>query len=579
MIESQAGKQAERVYTCIRTQLAYLLTGQPVLEEFINTENLILHLLSNLSQQMRSKSAVPWIEVSFHSLARSVAYQKKIDQFLAPLQEAGNSLEEQFIARLAWHKNHHCLPEGLPDPLKKNERLTPQNLKSKLNESLKQYMEKNIEEVLTLIFPQTFKRGLVGALYALEGKKMLVDLITYLAGEFVIKQIADPHSFALAILKSFGKETLSYETDAFGRNKDEVIYNAGIKISQGGYDQAKRVYEESLLNQEPGGLEAIMQRNEARKALRECLVDMIYMCIKTNEQFKHPGGILKATREKIGQIPVLGIATIGLHLLVSGSLFSLGYLFRKSDDQNMTLLAYLFKHLTGKKLAEYLADRIIELIYHPLWRMTLMQLMNDLVASLKNPLEAIQSKDLWAREDFALVSQFVLHHFNQGSAVPFQKNITSMVDGESAIKQMVAAMASQEGIIDKGLNSMTTVLKEQLLYIRVTDTYRKQGVVLEEGGRDAKFWECFVREWLNRNSSIRMRDNKNREPLNVHRKNLVDELLGLHGQVLKDKLSKTLEDDILPVGQIPNELINEKYFDFNLAQQDPDRPALRIVQD
>lgn len=572
IIQSEYGKKMERLYAQIRTCTAYLLTGETVLSQFVNSEQLILHLILNFKLQLKANQSVPWVEAAIHSIATSSGNQRKIDEFLLPFRSL--SCEQQFIARLKWHADNNCLPEGLPDYRK--ERISPQNLQQKSDEALNIYLKKSIGELVSAIFPKAYSgfSSVIGTAFELEGKQMIIDLITYLTSEFMIKQIADPHLFALAILKSFGKETLSFETDGFGQNKEALVFQTGLQISKSAYNQTHVIYNQSLLRQDPAGLEGIMQKEAAKRQLRECLAEAIYQTIKTNEEFKHPGGILKTVREKMGQMPVIGTATTGLHLLISGSLYSLGYLFRRSED-NTSFLTFLFRHLTGKKLADYLADRILELIYHPSWRIIMLQLINDLIHTLKHPADVLMAKSDWPQKDFHQLTQFVFHHFNQGSPVPFQKSITSKIDGKAIMEQLTKQLANQEDLIDKTLGALTPTIKELLLYVRVTDIYRKEGAVFEG---DAKFWEVFVREWLNRRSLQRRSDDMNRAPPAEYRKTLVEELLALHGEDLRSALSKTLEDSFVQAGGIPEDLLTENYFGAR-ASGNSERPALRIVQD
>lgn len=568
--DSKLGKSLKNLYVRIRTCTAYTLTGETVLSQFVNIELLILHFLRNVKNEMSKNKAVPWIEAAFHSIANSVTHQTKIDAYLK--RNKYLSWEEQFIGRLKWHQDNNCLPVGLP--LQKG--LTSQNLYERLDESLNTYLQKLTDELVTFAFPKEFTglTSIIGTAYTLEGKQMLMALLTFLTNEYGIKQIANPHLFALAILKSFGVETMNFETDGFGEAKENLIFTTGLQMSKAPYHQVRDLYEQSLLDQAPGGFQTIIQKEAAKKALLDCLTDAIYEAIKTDPEFKHPGGFFKTLREKLGRMPVIGAATTSLHLLINGSFYALNYLF-KTKGSNDSLLSHLFKNLSGRALAKSLAEPIVELIYHPSWRITLLQLMNDLIYALKNPGLVLSAKDNWPEKDFNSLVQFILYHYNQGSSLLYQSDIGSRVDGKSYLNAWITQAASQEGLIDKSLDALTPVIKELLIYIRVVDTYRKKGVIFDG---DAKFWECFVREWLSRRSAQRRIDDLNRKPLNDYRKILVEELLALHGEKLREQLAITLEENFVPIGAIPQELINEDYFGAR-GNKLTEMPKLSIVQD
>src|SRR5262249_39351848 len=151
--------------------------------------------------------------------ADSISKQKTIDQFLLTYAEC--SAKQKFIARLTWHKGNNTLPKGVPDP--SQERLTPENLQKKMDESLSEYIHHYVEKYLNKISIKQFNEGILGVIYFLEGKDLLIKLLIFLISEFGIKQLADPHLFALSFLNSNGIEVMDYELDGFGRDKRSVI--------------------------------------------------------------------------------------------------------------------------------------------------------------------------------------------------------------------------------------------------------------------------------------------------------------------------------------------------------------------
>lgn len=549
LTSSRVGKYVQGTFVGVRNQFAYLVSevnGNSVL----NFEHLLLRIAKKINTAKKGISQKEWMEVIIKSLAASFSQQSEIDHFLS--QVPCESKEEAFIARLKWHKDHNSLPKGLPDP--DQERLTPQNLQTKIDEALNQYLEGYIRQFFEQLPIAQFENKLLGILYFLEGKDALIQLLIFLISEFGIKQITDPHLFALAILYSNGIEIMDYELEGFGPAKAEHILKTGQKImaetlqKNASWQSLINIYYASGLKHAPAGYERILQKQAAKERLKECIDSMIYRMIKPDE-FKQSDTVFKLTRERVCQFPVIGAAAISLHLLINGTFFSLSYLMSKSRE---TYFSYLFKELSGKKLSAYLAKQIVELIYHPSWTITLMQLVEALMKSLEsNKKEPVTPKDQSVTEELKIITEFLIRHFTQESPLPMQKNISSLCSGlldkDGVNKFLEGVQSDDTSFLEKGLKSISSTIKELLLYTKITSYFRKKSVYFEG---DAKFWEYFLRESLNRLVTHEVQQRYEGYTLSLAqlvgiREHLVDKLLSFDPSGLCTFLSKILQEEIL----------------------------------
>jgi len=497
LINSLFGKCVQGNYVGYRTRMAHLLLGKHNLEPLINFEHLLLKLCTTLSGMYERKPTRNLTGTLLKSIGSSLAKQEEVDQFLQPMDL--HSDDERFIARLEWHKRDQSLPRGLPDPHQIS--LTTRNLPEKLDEALYDLIEEMVIKLLdrhAIISKKSFLR----VLYELEGRDVTVHLLTYLIAEYGVKQLTDPHLFALAILYGGGEETAEYELDGFGKNSRKAIFEVGHDILEGvlggklSWGQINKIYEDSELRPSPGSMEGILQQREAKEKLREFLANFIYEMIK-EDHFRH-SGMLKGVRERASRLPAVGMATLSLHFIINGMLFSFGYLFRGKKQDDTTFLTWMGKHFAGQSLCKFLADRIVDLIYHPSWRVTLMQVIEHMNESMQKPVGREEAEEPFQPEDFKPITDFLFQHFIKDSQLPFEANIAPLVDyftGEGLFLQFKELIKpAEEPLLEKALESLIPTIKELMLYSRVIDTFREERISFNG---DAKFWEIFIRESLN----------------------------------------------------------------------------------
>ena len=218
--------------------------------------------------------------------------------------------------------------------------------------------------------------------YFLEGRDFTIKFLTTLIAELGIKQLTDPHLFALAILFAVNEDIMNFELDGFGRGAKETILDVGKKMmtetakENFSWSSVIEIFEKSGLRQAPGSLEGIMQKKETKEKLKSYIASIIHDALK-EEDFRHPDGTFKEVRKRASALPVVGVAAIGLHGLINGMFYSFSYPFRDSKQGEMPFIQWMARHFVGKNLCNHLADRIVDLIYHPSWRITLMQIIDS----------------------------------------------------------------------------------------------------------------------------------------------------------------------------------------------------------
>jgi hypothetical protein len=531
IVTSKIGRMAQSVFSTVKTNLAHKAFGKSALNYVIDFEHILLQTCLYLANPETPPETEKWMRIIIRSLAKSSSQQAQIDDFLQRLQL--DSPEDKFIARLTWHKQNGTLPGGLPDP--KQERLNRQNLEEKLDQALYNFLNSHMDKLLKFVISNDFKKGFLGFLYFLEGKDLISETFAYLIAEFGIKQIVDPHLFALAILQNSGIEVMDYELSGFGRGERNLILETGKKMIVKVRAKAPPleiidIFNQTHLKQTPGGFEEILQKKDVKKELQDCIASIVYTMIKSDEEFQNPSGLLKTARQKAQQLPIIGGATLTLHLLISGTFFSLDYLYRNKANQNVPYFTWMFKKFSGKNFSQYVAERIVSLIYHPSWRITLMQLIEVSMNTVEN--EPIK------KEEWQKIVGFLFQHFTESTPVSLPKSITDYYTFESMIHQLFETSGSSNTTpLEKGIKNLTPTIKELLLYTRVIDSFRVKGICFDG---DAKFWEHFIREYLNSHIASYSKDKAlNLEELTEFRTFLVDQLLSLDPALLYESLSKT----------------------------------------
>lgn len=540
-IESAWGKTLATVNRGLNTRLAAIFTHKAVLDFWVDFEHTFMRLCMKAegdasSEELQSKNQMA---KALDSLAQSLSQQAEIDAYIKTLKV--ESPEEALIARLEFCCAKKTLPPGVPDPSK--EELKRETINARMDETLYDFIRGLMEKVLTHQSPENLKKwNLLGLLYWLEGKKILGEILTFLAAEYGIKQLVDPYLFTLAILNSQGVETFEMEPDGFGPDTAEKIVSTGKKIIEESLkpeaksDAIRSHFEKSGLRAAPGNVKKILMKAKAKELLKRHISMLIHSF--KGDKSRSPSSTLKTAREKASRLPVIGLAILSLHVLVNGSMFCMNYFLRNKEEDDSNFFDWMGKHFIGKNFCDFLADQIVEkIIYHPSWRLTLLHLIATLVNSVTNPEPTLSVPQVdKTKENFTKITSFLFDQLTSdttfsGKIGDWAKHFT----GEGAFGVFQQLMKPAAGsFLEKGLAPLLPTMKELLLFTRLTESYRWQFVTFEQEGADAKFWECYVREYLNR--EVHRRNPAPSDRIAV-REEVVDTLLALDPVALRHRLA------------------------------------------
>ncbi|MEM1283351.1 MAG: hypothetical protein AAGG81_07340, partial [Chlamydiota bacterium] len=225
MIDSGAFKTMERLYWHVTTNFTHSLLCKENVSPILNFEHVLLQLCMKLKPKVEEKNkGTSLTDVILRSVSKSIERLQACDECLKSQKCNSN---DAFILRLGWYRSKRYLPPGMPE---RSVQLNESNLKSELDKAMYTYLDKISTKIMDELLPKKFKNKFVYFIYWLEGKNGLVKLFSYLIGELAVKQISDPHLFALSILSGLGIETADFELHGFGRKKMETIFRAGEKM-------------------------------------------------------------------------------------------------------------------------------------------------------------------------------------------------------------------------------------------------------------------------------------------------------------------------------------------------------------
>lgn len=564
-LNSNVGRNLSHFYCGLRYSLTNSILCKENVSPLINLEHLLLLLSTKISPKKEGDQEVfPLSEIILKSLGKSITHLQNADAFV--LSCNCKSEEEAFIARLEWYRQNNILPDGLPDP--REVRLNTSNLQDELNKALNGYLDGISGLILDKTCPKKFSNPFLNFFYHLEGKDILKNILVLLIGELGVKQVADPHQFSLAILFAKGIDIADYELDGFGKNRADTILRAGREMMQESLkDNTTReaivnIYERTGLRQSPESFEGIRQKNEAKELLKKTIFEQLYNAIK-EPTFRHSGAI-KSARERFHELPILGMATTSLHMICNGLWFSLGYLVRDESQQQIPFGTWMIKHLSGHNGINRLADKIIELLYHPGWRFIVLSFIESITDHLQNRVGKSHSEvEETPTDHMRTIIKFLSNHFSKDLGIPIDGVIDYLV-GEEQLKEIQSFLkTSGKPLQEVAMESMLPTIKESLLTIRITNLFRKHSI---EFSGDDQFWKFFIREYLNRlvKNELQAR-NSNIKLVQVAeytaiRERILTDLLKLSQRELRQFFCPVpITAPVRPSPQIPRHRIIEEY--------------------
>lgn len=505
--DSRVGRALQRWYCAIRTYVAHKALGKPNMDVFLNFEHMLLKACCELGEAQKkaleeakslSLAGKPatnkTVAFALQSLAAIMARQSEFEAYLEGMKKAGPlHYDDAVILSLDWHKKHNMLPKGLPDPAKV--RLTAANLAECLRAALHAYVSEEVVE--RMLASKVSPKGLSGILYFLELKDLLKEIATAGAIEGVLEQLLNPDLFALAVLTGAGVETMELEPDKFGLKTRDMVLKVGRKILRASFDSRSdsasliHIFEKSELKNGPGNAEGIIQRQNAKAQLQVLIAGMIRRVFDKSD--KQASG--NTFRDTLHQLPAVGTVTRGVNFLINGAIYTWQYFANEAQKGDVTFLGWMTTNLSGDPLFNHLAERIITLIYHPSWRVILLQLIDAVVQSVAGERDGGESEEEM-RANFKVIASFLFAHVAPDSLRSEVGAVATYFTGDKAFDAFKVQVdkPAETSFVERGVPFLMPTIKEYLLFVRLTESFRMQGVHFEG---DAKFWECYVREYLN----------------------------------------------------------------------------------
>jgi hypothetical protein len=553
MLDSGVFKSMSRWYWFLTSNFSNSLLCKNNVSPILNFEHVLLKICMKVKPKVEGgEQGTTLIDVVIASVAKSIEKLQECDEYLETLDF--DSRREKFIERLEWHRKDQSLPPGVPNPRKVP--LNVSNLEEKLDKAMYEYLDEISTMILDELAPKSFKNKFVHLVYWLEGKNGLVKLLSFLIGELGVKQVSDPHLFALAILTALGIEVADFELDGFGRDKMETIFKAGEKMIKHSLEEgiSSSVVVDDFVNtglkHSPESVEGIRQKKEAREQLEKVLCRLLYDGIKP-ESYRYSGG-LKDFRKMMQKVPILGMATVLGNALYSTLHLSVAYYFRSKDQSQDTLSTYMFKSLWGKDYTKTLTRKTMELIYHPAWRLVALQLVHDVTNHLFNRAKEVHQVEQKSTNDhIRTVASFVFRHYTAEATVSLESLFSLLLSDEmiGSLKEMFSSPGKP--FLETAMESILPTINEITLFIRVGEGFRKDAVYFDG---DAKFWELYVREYLNRAVVVEVRKRYSRN----ERPNL-EVLTSIRDEIVKQMLDMDITEVRKKLISLPKKIeINKK---------------------
>lgn len=460
----------------IKTNVLHrILTPENILP-FIHIQHVVLQ---NIEQ---SKKITFQTEALTTRLIRSIALSLKSHETVERLMPKDLSQEDGMIVRLDLYKRNSLLPKGFPDP--DSERLNAANLQAKMDQALDLYLDGKIRKMLLSTLPSHLKEGVFGLGFRAVGEKVMMKIVLFALREFGFKQCADPHKRLVGIYTALGKDPRSFDLEGFGRGQQEKVVQCAQSVLKAWMERKPvadlyRVVDGSGLMTSRYGVEAMHQKREIREELRRTLEQTFYELIKPEGKSPSTWGDL---RKKAEGYPLLGTASLLLHGVLGGALFSLQY-FAKKKGVGETYTAFMFDQFKGHALSEFLAKFVMEAMEKPFWPFLLLHALDALFEELETPLPP-PSKPLidTLDEDLKIICSFFAKMIS-----PHITDVSFMYDKEAVRGLLDKISFSKDST--QTLSAISSLLEEQTLAIRFVEEFRKFG--LQFVG-DNQFWEWFL---------------------------------------------------------------------------------------
>jgi hypothetical protein len=514
----------------IKTQILHLILTPENIVPIINIQHVVLLNIE------RSKKITFQVEALAARLIRSVALSIKNHETVQKALPAGLSEENRMIARLDLYKKNRFLPKGLPDP--DVERLQVANLQEKMDKALDLYLDSKLRKLLMTTLPDHLKEGVFGLGFNAIGQGIMMKIVLFALREYGFKQCADPHKLFLGVYKALGKDSRSFDLEGFGRGQQEKVVQCGRSLLKAYIDkrpikELDRIIDGSGLMTSRFGVEALHQKKEAKEELHQALEKAFYELIKPEGQTQNTWGDL---RKRAQSYPFLGSASLVLHGVLGGALFSLQY-FAKKKGVGETYSAFMFDQFKGHALSEFLAKYVVQVLEMPFWPFLLLDALDALFEELQTP-SPPPSKPLIDELDGELKT---ICTFFVKMISPHLSDVSFIYDKE-AVKGLLGKLSLSRDPTPT-LNVVSSLLEEQTLAIRLVEEFRKFGLHFEG---DNQLWEWFLQSSFDLLATVDAR--KHQKPFAQSRQEFVAKYFAMPvALVMKELCALTQEDLERPI--------------------------------
>lgn len=494
-LASPARDPLERLIAGLGANVTNLMFSPATVRHFFDLEQTLLKLsVKTLSKPHHPELAFHLEAVLVRAFAESVRHMEQADQFVK--RSGCMTHKEQLIARTEWYKQNGVLPKGVPNP--DEVRLTSDNVEQEFDKALYEYLDQFSILLLDRVISKSIKSRFAKTIYAIEGKEGLKKLISRALGDLVVKQISDPHLFTVSILFGMGIEAGHYETDGFGRGSLVKVLDVGRQMAKtyrtegASSKDVAAVFKRSQLKVRREGYEALMQKKNAKDKLREAIHESLYSAIK-GEAYRHEG-VFKDVRESLSSIPLVGTATTSFHLLVNGLFYSMSYLFRSESETSTGFCSWIFRHFTGRAFSKSIANGLIGLIETPGWRFTILNCLEAVRRTIVEGEVPPPASTADMRDIISFVFRIVSKDLSE-QGFPVETLFDYLVTEDFLLGLRSDVKPSTQSVHKLVMASSLPTIKEAIFVTRIVKWMRARCVWFEG---DNKFWEVFVRGYLNK---------------------------------------------------------------------------------
>lgn len=521
--ESIFGKSLSACYTGISAWFAEknidLLFTYPFISLLKSNSE---ELSNNIAKLLKQASNNDLLQIFINTIGKNIKIHTDLDLQIPSFCETE---QQKMIYRLHFLNKKHIFPIGFPDSNKIG--LSEENLDEMLDQSMMEMLECISNDLIELIEPKAIKDGTITRIknwyqttdhieegipfslarvmskeffyffYWLEIKDQMRSGFKAAMKDYVVKQIIDPHALTILILYSLGYETTDLEKSAFGIGKSKKVLKTGQKLfklllQDPTWTEALEVFDRSKLRANPMGVEAFEQReiceNVMANYLSHTILDAIQITLPKGPSKSHlPSPLLPKRQVTYYSSVVRGTKTIASSLLHTATYFT---------QSKESLATWIIKQGFKKRDTDAMAKNLIEILSHPMVRFIILELLHtttDYLKRQKTETEKSPTNFLTSTEYSKIIISYLLKKALPSLPKIIINPLTASLETEVLSQLTKLKDSSSEQTVNEMLEIYTPVIKEYILYARITTIFRKACISMPD---DRIFWEIWLREYL-----------------------------------------------------------------------------------